>query len=170
MFRFVVVLLVCAGAAPFVPDLIEGYLSSGADGDPSSSYVASSGEDAGERIHRISKSRDGHFYTEVRLNGRRVDMLVDTGATVIALPEDVAEDIGIFLQPSDYKYQARTANGVTRVARTMVDEVRIGDIRLKDVEASVLEGHGLGQPLLGMSVFNKLERFDISDGTLLLVQ
>ncbi|WP_428643324.1 retropepsin-like aspartic protease family protein [Roseibium sp.] len=167
MLRFVVIFLVFAAVAPLVPILVQSRLETA-----NSAQVEASNSDSesGRRTHRIPRDRQGHFVAGTFLNGRAIDMLVDTGATVVALPEAVAEDIGIFLKNSDYKYSVSTANGTVYAARAVIDSLRIGDIRLRDLEALVLKDQSLATPLLGMSALNRLERFDISDGTLVLVQ
>ncbi|MEM9633190.1 MAG: TIGR02281 family clan AA aspartic protease [Pseudomonadota bacterium] len=167
MSRFIVIFLVCIGAAPFLPGLIESRL--GASGNLHSASEIED-DDSGERTHRISLNRHGHYVADAYLNGRAVDMLVDTGATVTALPESVADDIGISLSPSDFKYAVGTANGTTYAARAVINGFRIGNIRLRNIDAMVLKDSSLSGPLLGMSVLNQLKRFDISSGTLVLVQ
>lgn len=167
MLRFVVVLLVCIGLAPFLPGLIEGRLNSLGNVQAES---ASDDRSGGERKHRISLNRHGQFIADAYLNGRGVDMLVDTGANVTALPESLAEDIGIFLQESDFNVAINTANGTTYGARAVVDGMRIGNIRLRNIDVLVLKDRSLGAPLLGMSALTRLQRFDISRDTLVLVQ
>ncbi|MCK7614079.1 retropepsin-like aspartic protease family protein [Roseibium sediminicola] len=166
MTRFVVIFLFFMGIAPLVPFLMEYRLGVTAPDEPDEVALV----DTGERIYRIARNRQGHFVADANLNGRAVEMLVDTGATVTVLPESVAEDIGIFLQTSDYKYQIRTANGTVRGAKASIDRIRLGNISLRDIDALVLPDESLGEPLLGMSVLNRLQRFDMSGGTLVLVQ
>jgi aspartyl protease family protein len=169
MSRFVVIFLVLIAVAPLVPFLAERRL--GLPGtDESADLRAEAGAETDPRVHRISRNRQGHFIADAYLNGRAVDMLVDTGATLTALPETLAEDIGIFLTPSDFRYPVRTANGIVYAAKAVIDGVRIGSIRLSGIDAMVLKDESLGEPLLGMSVLNELERFDMSGGTLVLVQ
>ncbi len=173
MWRFVLIFAVFAAVAPMVPSLVKNRLAT-EDGPRAYNTVSAEetalSDESGRRVYRITSNRQGHFVADAFLNGRSIDMLVDTGATVTTLPESVAEDIGIFLSDADYKYSTRTANGTVYAARTVIDSLRIGEIRLRDVDAFVLKDQSLGVPLLGMSVLNQLERFDISDGTLVLVQ
>lgn len=176
MWRYLVILIVCAGAAPFLPELIQNQLGVRAGGGRETALALSdardgSGEDGRrERVFRITASRNGHFMADARLNNRPVEMLVDTGASVTALPVSVAEDIGIFLSNSDYNLPINTANGTTYGARAEIDSLRLGNIHLKHIDAIVLKDESLEQPLLGMSVLHRLDRFDISNGTLVLVQ
>ncbi|WP_299810178.1 TIGR02281 family clan AA aspartic protease [uncultured Roseibium sp.] len=166
------ILLVCVAIAPFLPGVIESGLKRLADREAPSavSESASEAEGGGGRTHRISADPQGHFIAEVRLNGRFVEMLVDTGATLTALPRSLAEDIGIFLQEADFKYPVHTANGTALGAKATIDRLSIGDIRFTNVNALVMKDQSLGNPLLGMSVLNKLRKFDMSEGTLVLIQ
>ena len=170
MVRFAVIFLVFIALAPLVPILVENRLGSKDASAPVSETRDSDETDTGERIVRIARNGRGHFVAEARLNGTSVDMLVDTGATLTVLPESVAEDIGIFLSESDFEIPIRTANGTAYGARTVIDGFRLGHIRLDDIDALVMKDQSLSQPLLGMSVLNQLERFDMSGGTLVLVQ
>ncbi|MCX2724154.1 retropepsin-like aspartic protease family protein [Roseibium salinum] len=167
MTRFIVIFLLCMGIAPFLPGLLESRMETLGGGASSTAYEEA---DTGERTYRISRDRSGHFVADAYLNGQPVDMLVDTGASYAVLPQSVAEHIGIFLTESDFKYPAQTANGTVYGARTLIDSLRIGSIRLRNVEAHVLKDASLRTPLLGMSVLNELRRFDMSGGTLVLVQ
>jgi aspartyl protease family protein len=164
MLRFAIIFLLCLAVAPLVPALVEKRLGAPAGGPGAEE------PEGGERLYRISRNRQGHFVADAYLNGRAIDMLVDTGATTTVLPESVAEDIGIFIKPSDFKYSIRTANGTVHGARTVIDSLRLGNIRLRNIDALVLKDQSLGEPLLGMTVLNRLQRFDMSGGTLVLVQ
>ena len=97
----------------------------------------------------------GHFFAQGLINGNPVRMLVDTGASLIALPAADAQRMGI-----DYLRGGRgtvsTANGVVPVYRVRLDTVRIGDLELNQVEALVQE-QGLPIALLGMSFLNRTE-------------
>lgn len=167
MTRFIVILLFAVGLTPFLPGLIENRLEM--FGSRASS-TAGDESDGGERTHRITRDRQGHFIADAYLNGQPVDMLVDTGASHATLPESVAGHAGIFLNNSDFKYPVQTANGTIYAAEAVIDSLRIGNIRLRNVEARVLKDESLRTPLLGMSVLNELQRFDMSGGTLVLIQ
>ena len=97
----------------------------------------------------------GHFFAQGLINGNPVRMLVDTGASLIALPAADAQRMGI-----DYLRGGRgtvsTANGVVPVYRVRLDTVRIGDLELNQVDALVQE-QGLPMALLGMSFLNRTE-------------
>lgn len=97
----------------------------------------------------------GHFIAQGMINGSPVRMLVDTGASLIALPAAEAKRMGI-----DYLRGGRgtvsTANGVVPVYRVRLDTVRIGELELNQVDALVQE-QGLPIALLGMSFLNRTE-------------
>lgn len=168
MLRYAIILLLLVGIAPLVPMLVETRLGGGHRAN--AELAEEEEQSAGPRTHRISVDRRGHYVADAYLNGRAIDMLVDTGATVTVLPESVAENAGIFLSSSDYKHPISTANGTVYAARAVIDKLRIGAIRFRNVDAMVLRDDRLDVPLLGMSALSQLKRFDISSGTLVLVQ
>lgn len=173
MWRYFFVVLIVLAAAPLAPKYLEQWATHRSGQDTGTDARSQTSEDdlsGSGRSFKIPMARNGQYVTEARINGREVTMLVDTGASQIALPEDLARKIGIFLQPSDYKTPVQTANGIARAAATNLRELRLGPIRLKNVDALVLEDGLLSTPLLGMSALGKLERFDISNDTLILVQ
>lgn len=168
MWRFAIIFLLVIGLAPLVPMWLESRLD---PGGTNAAHVSEAGTATGaERRYTISANRSGQFVAEVEVNGRFLEMLVDTGASATALPVSIAEEAGIFLQNKDFKYRVGTANGTTYGARAMIDRLKIGQISLRDIETIVLRDDSLSTPLLGMTALNKLDRFDISNGTLVLVQ
>ncbi|MEA5098706.1 MAG: TIGR02281 family clan AA aspartic protease [Burkholderiaceae bacterium] len=103
----------------------------------------------------LSADGRGHFTADGQINGGSVRMLVDTGATLIALSAYDAKRLGI-----DYKNgrpgRTQTANGQVPVYLVRLDKVKVGGIVLHQVDALVQE-RGLHQPLLGMSFLNRTE-------------
>lgn len=119
-------------------------------------------------VVELKLGRNGHFATEAEINGRPINVLVDTGATNVALSYEDAERAGIFLKPSDFTHQASTANGVARVAPVVIDRITIGDITVRDVQAGVLQQGKLESTLLGMSFLSRLSRVEMRPGSLIL--
>lgn len=113
---------------------------------------------------------DGHYYAQAEINGRPLDVMVDTGASMVALTYEDAERAGLRLRPSDFTAQVSTANGMAAVAPVMLDRVRIGRIVVRNVRAAVCERGRLEKTLLGMSFLSRLARVDISAGRLTLVE
>jgi aspartyl protease family protein len=122
------------------------------------------------RSMTVRRDRNGHFQVEGRVDGRRMDFMVDTGATIIAIPEREAARLGIHPAQREYTAQIRTANGVVRAAPTRLNMVEIGGLIVRDVEAVVMPNEALGVNLLGMSYLSRLRRFEIADGKLVLEQ
>ncbi|WP_417688054.1 retropepsin-like aspartic protease family protein [Roseibium sp.] len=168
MLRYVVIVLFFVATLPLVPHFLAEMTPQTDDGEMSEE--PGQAERANGPVHRIMKRADGSYRLEGQVNGRKVEMLVDTGASHVALPQTVARKAGIFLQPSDFKIEVRTANGSTRAAPTRLREIEIGRIHLKNIDALVLDDDALSVTLLGMSALHKLDRFDFSNDTLLLVQ
>lgn len=110
----------------------------------------------------------GHYRARIEVNGRTVDAMVDTGATLVAMSHRDARRAGIMVAPSDYTGRVRTANGIARVAPVMLSRVRLGDIVVRNVRGLVSEPGKLDGTLLGMSFLGKLSRFEIRSGRLIL--
>jgi len=119
----------------------------------------------GQTVHRsaassgnsvVLKAGDrGHFTAQATINGRSVNMLVDTGATLIALPAAEAIRLGINYKKG-LQGSSNTAGGIVATYIIKLDTVRIGDVELHQVDASVIE-QGLDVSLLGMSFLNRME-------------
>jgi aspartyl protease family protein len=118
----------------------------------------------------LSARSDGHYYAKAEINGRPADVMVDTGASMVALTYEDAERAGVRLKPSDFTQSVSTANGAARFALVRLDRVSIGAITVRDVQAGVAERGKLSITLLGMSFLSRLERVDMRAGTLVLVE
>jgi aspartyl protease family protein len=118
----------------------------------------------------VPRDRLGHFRTEGRIDGRRLDFLIDTGASVVVLTADGAASLGLHPGSSEYRVTLKTANGVVRAAPTTLDMVEIGGIMVRDVPAVVMPDGVLSENLLGMSFLTRLRHFEYSDGKMMLEQ
>ena len=103
----------------------------------------------------LQRNAYGHYVTSGTINNHDVTFLLDTGATDIAIPETIANEIGLRKGQS---IMVKTANGNTRAYRTHLDHVAIGDIRLYDLNATILSNITGQEILLGM---NFLKHFEI---------
>ena len=109
---------------------------------------------AGVREVRLKRNPTGHYLAGGEINGLRVTFLVDTGATDVALSEQLANRLQLNKgQPR----LSQTANGTVRSWTTLLDDVRLGSIRLSNVPASILPSMTSGEVLLGMSFLKQLE-------------
>lgn len=138
------------------------------EGPRAPATIASSG--SGRRVTLEADPR-GHFNTEAQINGKSIGVMVDTGATSVALRHEDLFKLGLRpVMPSDYTVPISTAAGTVHAARVTLGEVRIGNVRVKNVEALVLPEKMLGTNLLGMSFIRRLSKFDMSGGRLTLVE
>ncbi len=116
--------------------------------------IGGSSSSGGSGQVRLTTDARGHFFTTGTINGMSVRFLVDTGATSIALSTDEARRLGINYL-AGVRAQGSTAGGPVPIYRVKLDNVRVGDITLNNVDAAVLEGAGLKVALLGMSFLNR---------------
>lgn len=105
---------------------------------------------------RLFRQPNGHFVTAGSINGHPVNLIVDTGASAVAINEPLARRLGL-----DYREAARvsvnTAGGIREAWRVRFDRVRLGDIELQQVEGIVMPGEQPSIPLLGMSFLRRLD-------------
>lgn len=110
----------------------------------------------------LPKDRDGHYWADAlistRSGGRAVRVMVDTGASVVALTRDDARRLGFDLTPADFTGTVITASGEVRAAPIELSSVAVGSARVDRVEALVVET-GLTHSLLGMSYLGRLSAF-----------
>ena len=118
----------------------------------------------------LDSDRLGHFQVNARVDGRRLDFMVDTGASVVALRESDAAYLGIRPMPVDYRATVSTANGKIKAAPAKLSRIEIGDITVFDVPALVLPDEALSQNLLGVSFLSKLRRYEYANGRMVLEQ
>lgn len=120
----------------------------------------------GAREVVLKRNRYGHYNLTGLINGREVEFLLDTGATDISIPADVAGELGL---RKLHEVQFYTANGIARGYATRLDKVRIGDIQLHDLKASINPNVDDHIVLLGMSFLKHIE-FTQRGDTLILRQ
>ncbi len=114
----------------------------------------------------LKRNRYGHYNLTGEINGDEVEFLLDTGATDISIPASVADKMGLQrLQ----EVQFYTANGIAKGYLTKVDEVRVGEIVLRNLRASINPNVSDDTVLLGMSFLKKIE-FTQRGDTLILRQ
>ena len=116
----------------------------------------------------IDADRHGHFRANVTLYGRQVRMLVDTGASSIALSWEDAQRLGVRPGREAFRSRARTANGEVWVASITIPSVTLGYVTIREVEAVVLEQGRLSESLLGMSFLGRVRTLEIGNGVLRL--
>jgi aspartyl protease family protein len=118
----------------------------------------------------IPRDARGHFQTDGRIDGQRVDFMVDTGASMVALNEKSAARFGLRPSRGDYNATVTTANGTVKAARTRLAMIELGGLTVRDVDALVLPDEALSVNLLGLSFLSKLKRFEYANGKMVLEQ
>ena len=102
----------------------------------------------------IRRNRDGHYVLPGAINGRPVNLMVDTGATTVAIPAHLGPTLGLVPGVSQW---ATTANGQVQVRATLIAELGMGPFRLREVRANLNPGMAGDQVLLGMSALRQME-------------
>lgn len=109
---------------------------------------------------RLTRNTMGHYVATGTINGREVRFFLDTGATHVALSESLAGELGLERGPSS---RTQTANGTIVTYQTVLDRVSLGDIRIRDVTASINPRMTGDEVLLGMSFLKHLEMIQRGD-------
>ena len=140
----------------------QGNQDNGTTYSPKPSAYASTGSSSNwsSGDHTLTRSHDGHFYAPTYLNGTQVRMLVDTGASVIALTGRDASAAGIYWDEGSVRPVARGASGTVYGVPVVLDEVEIGGIARRNVQAIIVP-RGLDMSLLGQSYLSKLGSVEI---------
>jgi aspartyl protease family protein len=115
----------------------------------------------------LSRSPDGHFYADVSIDSQDVRMLVDTGASVVALTGSDAEALGLEWSDDELFPIARGAGGDVIGKPVRLDRVRLGDLEAEGVEAIIVP-EGLDVSLLGQSFLGRVGKVEIEDGRMML--
>ena len=124
--------------------------------------------DASASSAEVVADARGHFITTADIEHTPITVLVDTGASVVALSYEDAEQAGLAPRTLTYDVPINTANGRVEAAHIVLDRVEIGNVLVRDVEGVVMPRGSYAGSLLGMSFLNKLSRFKVENGTLIL--
>lgn len=103
----------------------------------------------------LTREADGHFYADVAVDGQSLRMLVDTGASVVALTGADAEALGLTWDQADVSPVAQGASGPVEGVNVTIPELALGDHVAHDVEALIIP-EGLVVSLLGQSFLSTL--------------
>ena len=122
---------------------------------------------AGGASAQVLKGLDGHYWADALIEGRAVRVMVDTGASVVALTRDDAARLGLKLTAEDFSDSIITASGPVRAAPVELQAVAVAGARVERVQAMVVE-RGLPHSLLGMSYLGRLSAFTATPASLTL--
>jgi aspartyl protease family protein len=120
------------------------------------------------RSVEVARTANGDFDVTTQINGARVAMVLDTGASSVVLTRDDAKAAGLPLEVLAYTANIDTANGRTRAAPVTLDRIAVGGLVERSVEALVAQPGQLKTSLLGMSFLNRLQSWEVRGDRLLL--
>ncbi len=120
------------------------------------------------RSVEVARAFNGDFDVSAEINGARVGMVLDTGASSVVLTREDAKAAGLPLEVLIYSADIETANGRTRAAPVTLDRIAIGGLVERSVEALVVQPGQLKTSLLGMSFLNRLQSWEVRGDRLLL--
>lgn len=120
------------------------------------------------RTVEIVRGRAGEFQVATQINGTRVPMVLDTGASAVVLTQDAARAAGLPLEMLAYTVNIDTANGRTRAAAVTLERLGVGTIVEPAVPALIAQPGQLKTSLLGMSFLNRLESYSVTSDKLIL--
>ena len=181
---FALAALIVGMAAPTLfPSVAHFFAAQDAPGEaapgPSVTYVASAHEVRGQAVTRggsgfgeasIAADAGGQFHTSALIEGQPVDMIVDTGATLVAISAETAARLGVTADPTAPKWRVYTANGVSFVSPVTLRQISLGGIEMDNVQAVVMPSGATTMNLLGASFLKRLASVEQRDGMLLLKQ
>ena len=118
----------------------------------------------------LRRSRDGHYSATAEVNGVKLRLMIDTGASMVLIPYEQAARIGINPATLDFSLPVTTANGRSSVAPIRLSSIKIGPIAVFDVAAAVARPGQLKTGLLGMSFLDLLAETTFKGDRLILRQ
>ncbi len=116
----------------------------------------------------LRRAWDGHYRAEAEVNGVRLQLMVDTGASLVLLPYETARAIGIDPDELRFSLPVTTANGTSTVAPVKLSSIKVGPIAVFDIEAAVAHPNQLSTGLLGMSFLERLSETSFRGDRLIL--
>lgn len=126
-------------------------------------YAATQG-----RVVEIARGRAGEFSIMTQVNGGRIPMVLDTGATAVVLTQDAAKAAGLPLEVLSYNVTVDTANGRTQAASVTLDRLAVGGLVERNIPALIARPGQLRTSLLGMSFLNRLESWEVRGDKLIM--
>ena len=111
---------------------------------------------------RITQSADGHFWLRAEINGVPANFLVDTGATVTAVSQDLAREAGLEPRRGGLPVMIGTANGSVNAQLSTIDELRFGNVAARGLD--VVIAPTLGETnVVGMNLLSRLKSYRVDN-------
>lgn len=119
-------------------------------------------------VAELRRGWDGHYRADAEVNGVSLNLMIDTGASMVLIPYEDAVTIGLDPETLDFSVPVTTANGGSAVAPVRLSSIKIGPIAVFDVPAAVAQPGRLKSALLGMSFLDKLDETSFQQDRLIL--
>lgn len=117
----------------------------------------------------VERGRDGHFRADAEINGTdSIEMLVDTGASVVLLSFEHAEKLNLTVANLNFDVPVITASGRSSVALVALETISVGGVTLKNIDAAVAKPGELHSSLLGMSYLGALQEVVLRGNEMIL--
>lgn len=120
------------------------------------------------RMVEVARGRTGDFSVAAQINGARIPMVLDSGASAIVLTQEAAKAAGLPLEVLQYSVNVETANGRTHAAPVTLDRIAIGGLTERSVSALIAQPGQLKTNLLGMSFLNRLQSWEVRGDKLMM--
>ncbi len=117
---------------------------------------------------RVSLSADGHFWLQAQINGVDAAFLVDTGATLTAVSQKVADRAGLEPRRGGIPVRIETANGAVNAQISSADTLTFGNVQASGIDVIIAPNLG-NTNVVGMNVLSRLESWRVEGDTLILV-
>ena len=118
------------------------------------------------RSVQVVRGNGGDFAVGAHINGAKIPMVLDTGATSVVLTQEAAKAAGLPIEVLNYSVNVDTANGRTRAAAVTLDRLAVGSLTERSVPALVAQQGQLKSNLLGMSFLNRLQSWEVRGDSL----
>ena len=122
----------------------------------------------GNRTVELARGRSGDFQVAIHVNGTKVPMVLDTGASAVVLTHDAAKAAGLPLEMVKYTVNVETANGRAMAAAVTLDRIAIGGLVERSVPALIAQPGQLKVSLLGMTFLNRLQSWEVRGSKLMM--
>ena len=129
-------------------------------------YKVNDNSYAGQDVVELKRQPDGHFYADVEINNMPIHILVDTGASGIALSRNDARRAGLAVSAGMFDVIGEGAGGDVKGEFVTLDSVKLGKQTASQVPAVILDGGE--QSLLGQSFLRQFQTVEIKDDTMVL--
>ena len=110
---------------------------------------------------QVVRGNGGDFGVAAHINGTKIPMVLDTGASSVVLTQEAAKAVGLPIEVLNYTVNVDTANGRTRAAPVTLDRIAVGGLTERAVPALVAQPGQLKTNLLGMTFLNRLESWEV---------